>query len=85
MTRSRVETTAYVAFVRRILKALARRAGEEDEHELSLLMALEDEVRECIRQAVARQRDRGVSWDRIALSAGTSRQAVTKRWKGVGQ
>lgn len=81
MTRRTIETPAYVAFVQRVLRALARRAGEEDEIELGLLMGLEKFLQECIEQAIARQRERNISWDRIAVSAGTSRQAVTKRWK----
>jgi len=81
MTPRTVETTAYVAFVKRVLRALARRAGEEDEIELGLLMALEGFIQDCIQEAVRRQRERRVSWERIAAAAGTSRQAATKRWK----
>jgi hypothetical protein len=80
MTSRPVETSAYVAFVQRVLRALARRAGEEDEIELGLLMGMEKFLQECIQQAVDRQRQRGASWERIALAAGTSRQAVTKKW-----
>lgn len=80
MSRRTVETTAYVAFVKRIVNAASRRVGEEDEIELGLLIGLLGFLEAAIARAVARQRDRGISWDRIGLATGVTRQAAAKRW-----
>ena len=80
MSRSTVETDAYMAFLRRVIAAGGRRAGNEDEIQLGMLIRLLEFLEDVIAKAVARQRERGISWDRIALATGTTRQAAQKRW-----
>lgn len=78
-----IETPAYVEFVRRTLARLATRAGAEDEIELGLLIRLERFIQECIAQAVARQRARGISWSRIGQATGITKQTAQERWRNA--
>ena len=79
-TRSDVETPQFIAFLRRIVRAAGRRVGDADEIELSMLIAVEDELRAAIANAVGIQRARGVSWAGIAKATGKTPQAAWKRW-----
>ncbi len=77
-----VENSTFDAFVRRILRAYARRVAAGDVEALRSLTALSTEVDAVTRLAVAalRQRPYGYSWSEIADRLGTSRQAAQMRY-----
>ncbi|MGC5309070.1 hypothetical protein [Micromonospora zamorensis] len=77
-----VETTEFDAFVRRILRAYARRVAAGDIEALRSLAALSTDVDAVTRLAVAglRQPPYRYSWAEIADRLGVSRQAVQMRY-----
>lgn len=77
--------SAFAAFVRRILRAYARRCADADPEDLAELLALRGDVDAAIQAAVDGMISRGVSWAEVARAAGTSRQAAHKRWSGVNR
>jgi hypothetical protein len=84
--RREVEDDEYVAFVRRILRALSRRAGV-DVVTLADLAALRDEVEGHVVDAVARLRHDPVapaSWAEIGRALGISRRRAWQRFGKVG-
>jgi hypothetical protein len=80
LQRSRVETTEYLAMLRRMLVAAGRRVAAADEDELAQLVALRDVLEEAIEAGVRGQRSSGSSLAQIGRGLGVSRQAVHKRW-----
>jgi hypothetical protein len=82
-SRSRVvETDAYGAFSRRVIRAYSRRVGSGDIDNLAGLIHLAGELNDHINTAVAGLREAGYSWAEIAARAGMSRQAAQQRWGG---
>lgn len=78
-----VETTAYAAMMRRMVRAYGRRCEDADVEDLADLLALRSEVDQAIAQAVAGSRAKhGRSWTDIARATGTTRQAAQQRWGG---
>lgn len=84
MTRKRrgrvVENDEYAAFLRRALRAYARRIAVGDIDSFAEMAAIAAEMDEILRQAVAGLRAAGFSWADIAARTGTTRQAAWKRW-----
>jgi len=84
MTRKRrgrvVENDGYAEFLRRVLRAYARRIGKGDIDEFAQMTAIAAEMDQILRQAVAGLRAAGFSWADIAARTGTTRQAAWKRW-----
>lgn len=70
----------FVAFSRRILRALARRMAVSDPEDLTELLALRDDLDAAIDDAVRGLRRNGFSWADIARGTGTTRQAAFARW-----
>lgn len=68
------------AGVRRMVRALGRRIGDEDPVDLLELVELREVVDQALRDAVKAQHDGGYSWGQIAAGLGTSRQAVFARF-----
>jgi hypothetical protein len=75
-----VENDEYSAFVRRILRAYARRVGGGDVEALALILGLADEIDAAITEAVKGLRERGYSWAEIGSRLGVTRQAAQQRW-----
>lgn len=77
-----VETTEYLAMLRRMIAAAGRRTREGDEIELRQLIDLTDHLTRAIHEAVTGQRALGRSWAYIATATatGTTRQAAQQRW-----
>jgi hypothetical protein len=77
-----VENDQFDAFVRRILRAYARRVAAGDIEGLAMLTMLSSEVDSVLRQAVRGLRDKpyAYSWDEIGQRLGVSRQAVQMRF-----
>lgn len=70
----------FVAFTRRILRAMSRRIATADPEDLHEMLQLRDELDEAIVRAVAGLRETGYSWGEIAHATGTTRQAAFARW-----
>ena len=75
-----VRAPEYAGFVRRIIRAYARRADDLDPADLAELIGLRDELDRAIDQAAAAVKTSGYSWAEIGSATGTSRQAAHKRW-----
>ena len=78
--RRQVENDEYSAFVRRILRAYARRVGDGDIEALALMLGLADEIDTAIAEAVKGLRTYGYSWAEIGARLGITRQAAQQRW-----
>ena len=80
LTRKRrkrqVENDKYAAFVRRILRAYARRIANGDIDALRALNDIFDDVENALGRAVVGLRLLGYSWAEIGTRLGVSRQAV---------
>jgi len=74
------DTAEYTAFVRRILKAHAKRTADADPEDLADLVGLLGDVNRAMDTAVKGLRDSGFSWAQIAAATGTTRQAAHARW-----
>lgn len=78
--RQQVENDEYGAFVRRILRAYARRVGDGDVEALTLILGLAEEIDTAIAEAVNGLRAHGYSWAEIGARLGITRQAAQQRW-----
>jgi hypothetical protein len=78
-----VENDEYAAFVRRVLRACARRVAAGDIEAITCMAALADELDEALRSAVAGLRSNGYSWAEIGARLNVTRQAAQQRW-GAG-
>ena len=74
--RRQVENDEYGAFVRRILRACSRRAGDGD---VEALVGLAEEIDAAMAEAVKGLRAHGYSWAEIGARLGISRQAAQQR------
>jgi hypothetical protein len=81
--RREVENDEYSAFVRRVLRAYARRVGDGDVEALALMLSLADEVDAAIAEVVKGLRGCGYSWAEIGTRLGVTRQAAQQRWGNV--
>ena len=77
-----VENDEYAAFVRRVLRAYARRIARGDIDAIAELSAIAAELDVVMRQAVSGLRGAGYSWAEIATRLGVTRQAAHQRWGG---
>jgi hypothetical protein len=75
-----VENDDYAAFVRRVLRAYARRVADGDVEALTTMTGLADEIDTVIAQAVTGLRAFGYSWAEIGSRLGVTRQAAQQRW-----
>ena len=80
--RDVVENDEYAAFVRRILRAHARRVASGDVEALGDMVALSSVLDDAISDAVVGLRAHGYSWTEIAQRLGITRQAAHQRWGG---
>jgi len=80
-----VENDEYAAFLRRAIRALARRICGGDIEAITGMAQLSGELDNAIRQAVTGLRKRGYSWAEIGTRLGVTRQAVQQRWGGDQQ
>ncbi len=78
--RRPVENDEYTRFVRRVVRAYARRVASGDADALADMTGLATELDEAIAQAVIGLREAGYSWAEIAGRLGVSRQAAQQRW-----
>ncbi|WP_433789319.1 hypothetical protein [Actinoplanes sp. CA-252034] len=80
--RNVVENDEYAAFIRRIIKAFARRIATGDVEALRDMVALSTQLDDSISEAVKGLRSHGYSWADIADRLGITRQAAHQRWGG---
>ena len=80
--RRPIENDQYAGFVRRVVRAYARRVADGDVDALADMTGLATELDESIAQAVIGIRKAGYSWADIAARLGVSRQAAQQRWGG---
>jgi hypothetical protein len=80
--RDVVENDEYAAFVRRIVRAYARRVASGDVEALTDMVSLSVLLDEAIGDAVTGLRAHGYSWAEIAQRLGITRQAAQQRWGG---
>lgn len=86
MSRHKHEAKDLAGMLRRMMRALVRRAGEGDDRSLVELVALQAELQEAITQAGARLYARGdMSYTDIAGELGVSRQAARQRFQHAVQ
>jgi hypothetical protein len=79
-----VENDEYAAFIRRVLRAYARRVGHGDIDAITDMATVAQEVETAMRQAVKGLRSLGYSWAEIAVRLGVTRQAAQQRWGSRG-
>lgn len=75
-----VENDEYAAFLRRAIRAYAKRVGSGDIEAVAEMAGLADELNEATRQAMAGLREFGYSWTDIAARLGVTRQGARQRW-----
>lgn len=80
MSVSTGDHSEYVAFVRRAVRALARRVGGADPEDLAEMLGVAVELDAAIEGAVRGLRESGYSWAEIARATETTRQAGHARW-----
>jgi hypothetical protein len=78
--KRRVESPDYAAFVRRVIRAFGRRAGEGDIDALPELAKLRDELDAAVGQAVRDLHAKGWSYAEIGNRLGVSRQNIRQRF-----
>lgn len=75
-----VETSDFIKFARRILRAAARRVADRDIDALTALATLQAEVDQALVDAVAGLYGSPYSWTEIGDALGISRQAAQMRF-----
>jgi len=75
-----VENDEYAAFVRRVVRAYARRVAAGDVKALTLMIGISADLDDAIAQAVTGLRGFGYSWAEIGSRLGITRQAAQQRW-----
>ena len=78
--RRSVENDEYASFIRRVMRAYARRVAAGDVDALADMTGLVRELDEAVSQAVIGLREAGYSWAEIAARLGVTRQAAQQRW-----
>jgi hypothetical protein len=78
--RRSADNDEYASFIRRILRAYARRVAAGDVDALADMTGLAAELDDVISQAVTGLRAAGYSWAEIAVRLGVTRQAAQQRW-----
>jgi ribosomal protein S20 len=78
--RRRAENDEYASFIRRVIRAHAKRVAAGDIDALADMTGLATELDEAIAQAVIGLRKAGYSWADIAARLGVTRQAAQQRW-----
>jgi DNA invertase Pin-like site-specific DNA recombinase len=78
--KQQVENDDYAAFVRRVLRAYARRVAKGDIDAIAGMVAVSRELDTLIGEAVDGLRAKGYSLADIGRRLGVSRQAVHERW-----
>lgn len=77
-----VENDEYTAFLRRAIRALARRVCGGDIEAITGMAQLSGDLDYAIRIAVIGLRAKGYSWTEIGTRLGVTRQAAQQRYGG---
>ncbi|WP_217182594.1 hypothetical protein [Streptomyces sp. AC495_CC817] len=79
-TRREIETSEYLSFVRRALRAAGERVADCDPFDLAELLTIRESVEVAITTAVVGLRSQGYSWAEVGDGLGISRQAAQQRY-----
>ena len=79
-TKTVREAADMAAFLRRMFRAMTRRAVEGDDNVLAELLALRENLDEAIDAAARGLHEFGYSWTYLGEAAGMTRQAARQRW-----
>lgn len=80
-SKSRIETDAYAAMMRRMMRAYLSRVTDDDPEHLAGLVAFLDESERSLARTVRDMRKAyGWSWTEIGDALGISRQAAQQRF-----
>lgn len=79
----KTEAPEFSAFVRRILRAMGRRAASGDLESLAAMRELRRELDAITAQAARAANASGYSWGDIARELGVSRQYAHRTWAGA--
>lgn len=74
------EAPDMAGFLRRVSKALVRRAAEGDLETLSAIRQVQDDMAEALERAAQAAHSAGYSWTEIGRELGMSRQAARQRF-----
>ena len=77
--RRPAENDEYASFIRRVIRAYARRVAAGDADALADMTRLATDLDQAISQAVTGLRKAGYSWAEIAVRLGVTRQAAQQR------
>lgn len=83
-SRRTVETTAFLAMVRRMVRRAGERVADADEIELAQLINLRQDLDDAIQTAVNGMRRRGMTWEYIGGSVGIPRNRAHEKWGAKG-
>lgn len=78
-----VENDEFAAFLRRVLRAYARRIASGDIDAITELNGLAEETETVLGKAVIGLHLLGYSWAEIGQRLGVTRQAAHQRWGGT--
>lgn len=78
--KSTVENGAYLAMLRRIVRAAGTRIGSGDVDDFAQLVKCKAELDLAVQVAVAGLRASGVTWQEIGAATGTSHSAAMQKW-----
>lgn len=80
------QLSEYIGFVRRSIRALAKRVGDEADIEgLGPMLELHRQMETAIQDSVDALRAAGYSWDEIGKRAGVTRQTAFENWAPTGR
>lgn len=75
-----VETGEWLGMLARMIRAAGKRVGDADEHELSRLFGMRDDLDRSIRMAIDGQLRSGRSWTHVGRALGMTRQGAFRRY-----
>jgi hypothetical protein len=76
----KVETSEWLKMLSRMIRAAGNRVADADEHELTQLVELRDQLEQAIKFSIQGQISKGRSWSHIGEVLGVSRQGAFQRY-----
>jgi hypothetical protein len=79
-----VETSDYLAMLRRMVQAAGKRIAKADVEDLVALAQIQGDLDDALQTAVDGLRADGYTWETIGAAFGFTKQAAIKRWARAG-
>jgi hypothetical protein len=76
-----IETPAYAAMMRRMIRRYGERVGDADPVDLATMLEIRDVFDQAIADAVAGQIEAGFSWREVGEGLGTTKEAAWARFR----